>query len=156
MKLTAIASLSSAALAAWLTWWAVSGNWEAKYNALQRDQAQAVGDAQQRLRERRDATADAIAHIDDHYTRELTHAHDTIDSLRDDVAAGDRRLRIAATCTGGVPEDAGTASVADGPGARLTDAAERNYFRVRERAATCTEMIEGLQAYARECSGTPE
>ncbi len=34
--------------------------------------------------------------------------------------------------------------------ARLTDAAERDYFTLRERIETITKQLTGLQAYVRE------
>jgi prophage endopeptidase len=39
-----------------------------------------------------------VAALDAKYTGELAHAQATIDQLERDVAAGKRRLRVAATC----------------------------------------------------------
>ncbi|EPU4038762.1 lysis protein, partial [Escherichia coli] len=72
----------------------------------------------------------------------------TIDQLERDVAAGKRRLQLNATCPAN-----GTASATgldDATGPRLTDAAERDYFTLRERIETITSQLTGLQAYVRE------
>jgi prophage endopeptidase len=38
----------------------------------------------------------------------------------------------------------------DATGPRLTDAAERDYFTLRERIETITKQLTGLQQYVRE------
>ena len=89
-----------------------------------------------------------VAALDAKYTGELADAKANIDQLERDVAAGKRRLRVNAKC----PTN-GTASASgmdDATGPRLTDAAERDYFTLRERIATVTKQLTGLQAYVRE------
>ncbi|SMG51726.1 lysis protein [Cedecea sp. NFIX57] len=97
----------------------------------------------------------AIADLDAHYSEELTHARLTIENLQRDVAAGTQRLRVNATCkavsgatTSSRLDDAAT------PG--LTDAAQRDYFRLRERIETSNKQLAGLQEYIRnQCLITP-
>ncbi|QJT80421.1 lysis protein [Kosakonia sp. MUSA4] len=86
-----------------------------------------------------------VAALDAKYTGELADAQATIDQLERDVAAGKRRLRLNATC----PQDGktGTTGVDDAASPRLTDAAERDYFTLRERIETSGKMIAGLQDY---------
>ena len=89
-----------------------------------------------------------VAALDAKYTGELADAKATIDQLERDVAAGKRRLQLNATCPAN-----GTASATgldDATGPRLTDAAERDYFTLRERIETITSQLTGLQAYVRE------
>lgn len=89
-----------------------------------------------------------VAALDAKYTGELADAKATIDQLERDVAAGKRRLQLSATCPAN-----GTASATgldDATGPRLTDAAERDYFTLRERIETITSQLTGLQAYVRE------
>lgn len=89
-----------------------------------------------------------VAALDAKYTGELADAKATIDQLERDVAAGKRRLQLNATCPAN-----GTASATgldDATGPRLTDAAERDYFTLRERIETVTRQLSGLQAYVRE------
>ena len=67
------------------------------------------------------------------------------DALRDDVAAGCRRLRskqsvsqCEATIASGVDNAASP---------RLADTAERDYFTLRERLITMQKQLEGTLAY---------
>nr|DAF40295.1 MAG TPA: Rz lysis protein [Caudoviricetes sp.] len=89
-----------------------------------------------------------VAALDAKYTGELADAKAELEKLRADVAAGRKRLQVAATC----PKN-GTASapgVDDATGPRLTDTAERDYFTLRERIETTTKQLTGLQAYVRD------
>ena len=54
-----------------------------------------------------------------------------VDALRDDVAAGRRRLHIKAVCQS--VREATTASGVDNAPPRLADTAERDYSTLRER-----------------------
>ncbi|EKK3979868.1 lysis protein [Cronobacter sakazakii] len=89
-----------------------------------------------------------VAALDAKYTKELADAQENIAHLERDVAAGRKRLQLNATCTAnGAP---GTTRVDDGASPRLTDAAQRDYFTLRERIETVTRQLSGLQAYVRE------
>lgn len=99
-----------------------------------------ITDMQQR---QRDGAA-----LDEKYSRELADAKAENDALRDDIAAGRRRLRIRAVCPA-VREATGTTGVDDAARPGLTDAAQRDYFTLRERIATSDRMIRGLQEYIR-------
>ena len=70
------------------------------------------------------------------------------DALRDDVAAGRRRLHIKAVCQS--VREATTASGADNAASRLADTAERDYFTLRERLITMQKQLEGTQKYINE------
>ncbi|OAT23520.1 Rz family phage outer membrane lytic protein [Buttiauxella gaviniae ATCC 51604] len=99
---------------------------------------QTISDMQTRQRD--------VAALDAKYTGELANAKATIEQLQRDVAAGTKRLRLAATCSG-VSSITSTTSVDDVAGPRLTDAAQRDYFTLRERIETSRKMIAGMQAY---------
>ena len=71
-----------------------------------------------------------VAALDAKYTKELADAKAENDALRDDVAAGRRRLHIKAVCQS--VREATTASVDSKPPPRLADTAERDYFTLRE------------------------
>ena len=90
-----------------------------------------------------------VAALDAKYTKELADAKAENETLRADVAAGRKRLRINATCPGPVREATGTTGVDDAARPGLTDAAQRDYFTLRERIATSDRMIRGLQEYIR-------
>ena len=62
--------------------------------------------------------------------------------MRDDVAAGRRRLHIKAVCQS--VREATTASGVDNAASpRLADTAERDYFTLRERLITMQKQLEG-------------
>ena len=67
-------------------------------------------------------------------TRRLADAKAENDALRDDVAAGRRRLHIKAVCQS--VREATTASGVDVL-PRLADTTERDYFTLRERLSLC-------------------
>ena len=90
-----------------------------------------------------------VAALDAKYTKELADAQNTISDLRRDVDSGAKRLRVAATCTG--VHQAAPASGMDALAEpELTGAARRDYFTLRERIATVTKQLTGLQEYVRE------
>ncbi|MCZ4057803.1 lysis protein [Pantoea sp. LMR881] len=86
----------------------------------------------------------SVAALDAKYTQELADAKATIDQLHDDVATGKRRLQLNATCT---KQPTGPSGMDDAASARLTDAAQRDYFTLSERIETAGKQIAGLQQY---------
>jgi len=102
---------------------------------------QTISDTQTRQRD--------VAALDAKYTGELANAKATIEQLQRDVAAGAKRLRLAATCPG-VSSTTSTTSVDDATSPRLTDAAQRDYFTLRERIETSDKMITGLHGYIKQ------
>ncbi|HFG3155108.1 TPA: lysis protein [Escherichia coli] len=91
-----------------------------------------------------------VAALDAKYSRELADARAENETLRADVAAGRKRLRINATCPGPVREATGTARVDNATGPRLADTVTRDYFTLRERLMTMQKQLEGAQLYIRE------
>ena len=100
-----------------------------------------ITDMQQRQR-----AADVL---DAKYTKELADAKAENETLRADVAAGRKRLRINATCPGPVREATGTARVDNATGPQLADTVTRDYFTLRERLMTMQKQLEGAQEYIR-------
>ena len=99
-----------------------------------------IADMQQRQRD--------VAALDAKYTKKLEDAKANINQLERDVAAGKRRLQLSATCgKSGTPS---TTAMDDAASPRLTDAAERDYFTLRERIELAVKQIAGLQQYIRE------
>ena len=99
-----------------------------------------ITDMQQRQRD--------VAALDEKYTMELANAKAENDALRDDVAAGRRRLHIKAVCQS--VREATTASGVDNAASpRLADTAERDYFTLRAGIETARQQIAGLQDYVR-------
>ncbi|AXD41505.1 lysis protein [Salmonella enterica] len=93
----------------------------------------------------RDVTA-----LDARYTKELADAKAENDALRDDVAAGRRRLFVNATCPA-VPagKTASTSGVDNAARPGLADSAQRDYFTLKERVTTMQKQLEGAQGYIR-------
>ncbi|EPT7030610.1 lysis protein [Cronobacter malonaticus] len=89
-----------------------------------------------------------VAALDEKYSGELADAQGKIDQLERDVAAGNKRLRLNATCEKNAAT--GATGLDDGTAPRLTDAAQRDYFTLRERIETVTSQLNGLQDYVRE------
>lgn len=91
-----------------------------------------------------------IATLDKQHTEELAHAKATIDDLRHAVAVGTQRLQLNATCPVSVSHGTTrTPGVADVAQPRLTDAAKRHHWHLRQRIATARSQIAGLQHYIR-------
>ena len=100
----------------------------------------AITDMQMRQRD--------VAALDAKYTKELADAKAENDALRDDVAAGRRRLHIKAVCQS--VREATTASGVDNAASPTGDTAERDYFTLRERLITMQKQLEGTQKYINE------
>ena len=90
----------------------------------------------------------SVAALDAKYMKELTDAQATIEQLQRDVSAGRKRLQLNARCSV-VPagKAASAAGMDDAASARLTDAAERDYFILRSRITYARTQILGLQEY---------
>lgn len=124
------------------------------YHGRAADEKQRADAAEHNLKLANDTISDMqarqrdVAALDAKYTKELADAQDNIDQLERDVAAGNKRLRLAATC--GKNGATSATGVDDGTGPRLTDAAERDYFTLRSRIELAGKQIAGLQQYIRE------
>ncbi|EEE6557930.1 lysis protein [Salmonella enterica subsp. enterica serovar Anatum] len=91
-----------------------------------------------------------VAALDAKYTKELADAKAENDALRDDVAAGRRRLLVNATCPAMPTGKSTSAASVDNAGRpRLADSAERDYFTLKERVTTMQKQLEGAQDYIR-------
>ncbi len=90
-----------------------------------------------------------VAALDAKYLKELADAKAENDALRDDVAAGRRRLHIKAVSPS-VREATIASSVDNAVSPRLADTAERDYFTLRERLVMMQAQLEGAQQYITE------
>ena len=100
-----------------------------------------ITDMQQRQRD--------VAALDARYTKELADAKAENETLRADVAAGRKRLRINATCPGPVREATTASGVDNAARPGLADTAQRHYFTLREQLITMQKQLEGAQDYIR-------
>ncbi|EAW9326524.1 lysis protein [Salmonella enterica] len=91
-----------------------------------------------------------VADLDARYTQELADAKAENDALRDDVAAGRRRLYVNATCPAvQAGKSTATSGVDNAARPRLADSAQRDYFTLKERVTTMQKQLEGAQDYIR-------
>ncbi|EFA2309858.1 lysis protein [Escherichia coli] len=97
-----------------------------------------ITDMQQRQRD--------VAALDAKYSRELADARAENETLRADVAAGRKRLQVAATCA---KSTTGASSMGDGESPGLTADAELNYYRLRSGIDKITAQVNYLQEYIR-------
>ena len=100
-----------------------------------------ITDMQQRQRD--------VAALDARYSRELADARAENETLRADVAAGRKRLRINANCPGSLRKAPITSGVDNATGPQLADTVTRDYFTLRERLMTMHKQLEGAQDYIR-------
>lgn len=91
-----------------------------------------------------------VAALDARYTKELADAKAENDALRDDVAAGRRRLYVNATCPAvQAGKSTATSGVDNAARPRLADSAQRDYFTLKEGVTTMQKQLEGAQDYIR-------
>lgn len=86
-----------------------------------------------------------VAALDAKYTQELADAKKQLDDLQRCVRDGKCGLRINAKCPAN--GTTGSGGLGDASGPRLTDAAQRDYFTLRERIVTVTKQVGYLQDY---------
>ncbi|WP_423810792.1 lysis protein [Providencia rettgeri] len=87
----------------------------------------------------------SLHELDIKHTTELTNAKAEIDKLRDDVRSGRKRVFINAKCP--KPEANTSESGSNESSARLSEAAEQDYWRLREMMAENEKQTLYLQNY---------
>ena len=87
-----------------------------------------------------------VATLDAKYTKELADAKLKADALRDDVAAGRRRLHQKQSVSQCVKPPPPPAWIMQPPPTGA-DTAEQDYFTLRERLITMQKQLEGTQVY---------
>ncbi|PHM31304.1 lysis protein [Xenorhabdus innexi] len=93
-----------------------------------------------------------LAELDNINTQELAHAKTEIDTLRADVAAGRRKLRIQATCP--VRETPSSGSVGDATTVELPGETGSTVLDIREGIINDRAKLKYLQGYVKtECRG---
>ncbi|CDH00200.1 lysis protein [Xenorhabdus bovienii] len=86
-----------------------------------------------------------LAELETKHIRELDNAKTEIDTLRADVAAGRRKLRIQAVCP--VREATSSGSVVDAGTPQLTEAARQDYYDLLRMMAENERQTKYLQDY---------
>ena len=96
------------------------------------------------------ATQKALAELDAKATTEKARDLAENERLRADIAAGDRRLRIAGRCSAGsgnLSDTTSTARLDDAGTVELAGAAGRTVFDIRARVIKDRAALKGLQEY---------
>lgn len=88
--------------------------------------------------------------LDKQRFQEMSDAKNQIDSLRDQLAAGTKRVLVRASCPAAVPAASGSTSMDDAREPALTAAARQDYLRLREQIVTTEAQLQGLQDYVHQ------
>ncbi|WP_137163385.1 lysis protein [Pseudomonas asiatica] len=86
--------------------------------------------------------------LDRKYIQEMSDAKRDNERLRADVAAGNRRLLVKASCPK-LPAAAGASGVDDAGTAELAADARQDYFDLRDQIVETEKQLAGLQEYVR-------
>ncbi|MBB6116079.1 prophage endopeptidase [Rahnella inusitata] len=141
-----------------LTWWVEGLRWEADVSKLNESHIaelkkfsdQSVVDLTNQ-KKRTEAAQTALAALDAKHTKELADEQAKNDRLRADVAAGTRRVRIAAanlaTCELVGSSTSSASRLGDAAQVELSDAGGRAVLDLRESAIKDNEVIKYLQGY---------
>ena len=142
-----------------LTWWVEGLLWEADVSKLNESHTaelkkfsdQAVIDLTNQ-KKRTEAAQTALAALDAKHTKEIADEQAKNDRLRADVAAGTRRVRIAAanlaTCELVGNSTTGTGGVGDAAQVELSGAGGRAVLDLRASTIKDDQVIQYLQGYA--------
>ncbi|MQT93075.1 lysis protein [Pseudomonas helleri] len=88
--------------------------------------------------------------LDKQRFQEMSDAKNQIDTLRDQLAVGTKRVLVRASCPAAVPAATSTTSMDDGAEPALTAHARQDYLRLREQIVTTEAQLAGLQDYIRQ------
>ncbi len=146
-----------------LTWWVEGLRWDADVSKLKESHTaelkkqsdQAVIDLTNQQK-RTEAAQSALAALDAKHTKEMADEQAKNEKLRADVAAGTRRVRIAAanlaTCQLVGNSTSGTGSVGDAAQVELSGAGGRAVLDLRASAIKDDQVIRYLQDYIHKIS----
>lgn len=151
----------SIVLAAALAWWIEGLRWDADVSKrneahtaeLKKQSDQAVIDLTNQQK-RTEAAQSALAALDAKHTKEMADEHARNEKLRADVAAGNRRVQIAAAnlATSELIRNStsGTGSLGNAVQIDLTPAGGSAVLSLRESTTRDAEVIQYLQGYTKE------
>ncbi|EOV8087951.1 lysis protein [Providencia rettgeri] len=139
--LTKVLTGACSILAFWL-WWVMGsyGDLKGDYSTLKdkfSEQVAITSDYEKRI--------NSLHELDIKHTTELTNAKAEIDQLRIDVSNGTKRVYVNAKCP--KPEANTSESRSNESSARLSEAAEQDYWRLREMMAENEKQTLYLQNY---------
>ncbi|UXA35798.1 lysis protein [Proteus terrae] len=130
------------AISAFWLWWVIDD-----YDKLSKDYNTATNQLSQQININKDyqARITRLNQLDIKYTQELASAKNEIDTLRDAVNSGSKRVYVKAECPA-VTKNL-TESGSDETTARLNKAVEQDYLRLREMIVENEQQTLYLQNY---------
>ncbi|HID8294239.1 TPA: lysis protein [Proteus mirabilis] len=133
------------AISAFWLWWVIDD-----YDKLSKDYNTATTQLSQQVEINKDyqARITRLNQLDIRHSQELASAKNEINTLRDAVSSGNKRVYVKAECP--KVKTTPSTSLAYAATARPTDTALRNYWLLRERIAESEQMIKGLQDYIKQ------
>ncbi len=135
------------AISAFWLWWVIDD-----YDKLSKDYNTATNQLSQQININKDyqARITRLNQLDIKYTQELASAKNEIDTLRDAVNSGSKRVYVKAECPAVTKNP--TESGSNEATARLNKAVEQDYLRLREMIAENEQQTLYLQNYIKtEC-----
>ncbi|HEJ9542654.1 TPA: lysis protein [Proteus mirabilis] len=135
------------AISAFWLWWVIDD-----YDKLSKDYNTATNQLSQQININKDyqARITRLNQLDIKYTQELASAKNEIDTLRDAVNSGSKRVYVKAECPAVTKNS--TESGSNEATARLNKAVEQDYLRLREMIVENEKQTLYLQDYIRaEC-----
>ncbi|MCO8050413.1 lysis protein [Proteus penneri] len=130
------------AISAFWLWWVIDD-----YDKLSKDYNTATNQLSQQVEINKDyqARITRLNQLDIRYSQELASAKNEIDTLRDAVNSGSKRVYIKAECPAVTKNP--TESGSNEPTARLNKAVEQDYLRLREMIVENEQQTLYLQDY---------
>ncbi len=135
------------AISAFWLWWVIDD-----YDKLSKDYNTATNQLSQQININKDyqARITRLNQLDIRHSQELASAKNEIDTLRDAVSSGNKRVYIKAKCPTVTKNS--TESGSDEATARLNKAVEQDYLRLREMIVENEQQTLYLQDYIKtEC-----
>lgn len=135
------------AISAFWLWWVIDD-----YDKLSKDYNTATTQLSQQVEINKDyqARITRLNQLDIKYTQELASAKNEIDTLRDAVSSGNKRVYVKAECPAVTKNS--TESGSNETSARLNKAVEQDYLRLREMIVENEKQTLYLQDYIKtEC-----
>ncbi|WP_074924212.1 lysis protein [Proteus mirabilis] len=135
------------AISAFWLWWVIDD-----YDKLSKDYSTATNQLSQQININKDyqARITRLNQLDIRHSQELASAKNEIDTLRDAVNSGSKRVYVKAECPAVTKNS--TESGSDEATARLNKAVEQDYLRLREMIVENEQQTLYLQNYIRtEC-----
>ncbi|SUC14416.1 phage endopeptidase (lysis protein) [Proteus vulgaris] len=146
MNITKLLAGSCVVLVFWL-WWVIDD-----YDKLSKDYSTATNQLSQQVEINKDyqARITRLNQLDIRHSQELASAKNEIDTLRDTVNSGNKRVYVKAECPAVTKNS--TESGSNEATARLNKAVEQDYLRLREMIVENEQQTLYLQNYIRtEC-----